>query len=169
MSWISMILYLTHSVELLILRTSMGLQRLRSVRAMVNFRSQQSSSYVAYKETNQGVKPTFNWMPRLWSPLSDFLLPKHDFGDITVTGSRGSPLHHFDSDDTEEEDTLKVKIHFEVMLFRIYIMYFTTCNNQKSRVILADKNKGLAFPQQKLMSLQYHPEASPGPHNSYLG
>lgn len=38
--------------------------------------------------------------------------------------------------DTEEEDTLKVKIHFEVMLFRIYIMYFTTCNNQKSRVIL---------------------------------
>ncbi|XP_057804299.1 carbamoyl-phosphate synthase small chain, chloroplastic-like [Salvia miltiorrhiza] len=25
---------------------------------------------------------------------------------------------------------------------------------------------GLAFPQQKLMSLQYHPEASPGPHDS---
>ncbi|GFY91212.1 carbamoyl phosphate synthetase A [Actinidia rufa] len=28
---------------------------------------------------------------------------------------------------------------------------------------------GLAFPQQKLMSLQYHPEASPGPHDSDLG
>ncbi|KAI3713308.1 hypothetical protein L1987_71883 [Smallanthus sonchifolius] len=27
---------------------------------------------------------------------------------------------------------------------------------------------GLAFPQQKLMSLQYHPEASPGPHDSDL-
>ncbi|KAL7592346.1 hypothetical protein Lser_V15G33035 [Lactuca serriola] len=32
----------------------------------------------------------------------------------------------------------------------------------------APKQKCLAFPQQKLMSLQYHPEASPGPHNSYL-
>lgn len=28
---------------------------------------------------------------------------------------------------------------------------------------------GLAFSQQKLMSLQYHPEASPGPHDSDLG
>lgn len=28
---------------------------------------------------------------------------------------------------------------------------------------------GLAFPQQKLMSLQYHPEASPGPHDSDAG
>ncbi|KAJ0575320.1 putative carbamoyl-phosphate synthase (glutamine-hydrolyzing) [Helianthus annuus] len=27
---------------------------------------------------------------------------------------------------------------------------------------------GLAFPQRKLMSLQYHPEASPGPHDSDL-
>lgn len=25
---------------------------------------------------------------------------------------------------------------------------------------------GLAFPAQKIMSLQYHPEASPGPHDS---
>lgn len=28
---------------------------------------------------------------------------------------------------------------------------------------------GLAFPQRKLMSLQYHPEASPGPHDSDSG
>lgn len=28
---------------------------------------------------------------------------------------------------------------------------------------------GLAFPQQKVMSLQYHPEASPGPHDSDPG
>lgn len=28
---------------------------------------------------------------------------------------------------------------------------------------------GLAFSKQKLMSLQYHPEASPGPHDSDLG
>ena len=28
---------------------------------------------------------------------------------------------------------------------------------------------GLAFSQRKLMSLQYHPEASPGPHDSDLG
>nr|GMC63008.1 carbamoyl-phosphate synthase small chain, chloroplastic-like [Ipomoea batatas] len=28
---------------------------------------------------------------------------------------------------------------------------------------------GLAFPQQKLMALQYHPEASPGPHDSDSG
>lgn len=28
---------------------------------------------------------------------------------------------------------------------------------------------GLAFAQQKLMSLQYHPEASPGPHDSDPG
>ncbi|CAI9291062.1 unnamed protein product [Lactuca saligna] len=60
----------------------------------------------------EGEKPTFNRMPRLWSPLSDFLLPKHgcnrihshncttlwynccdcfdiEFGDITFTGSPG--------------------------------------------------------------------------------
>lgn len=28
---------------------------------------------------------------------------------------------------------------------------------------------GLAYPQRKLMSLQYHPEASPGPHDSDPG
>lgn len=28
---------------------------------------------------------------------------------------------------------------------------------------------GLAFPAQQLMSLQYHPEASPGPHDSDYG
>lgn len=28
---------------------------------------------------------------------------------------------------------------------------------------------GLAFPSKNLMSLQYHPEASPGPHDSDLG
>ncbi|KAI8540675.1 hypothetical protein RHMOL_Rhmol08G0004600 [Rhododendron molle] len=28
---------------------------------------------------------------------------------------------------------------------------------------------GLAFPERKLMSLQYHPEASPGPHDSDIG
>lgn len=28
---------------------------------------------------------------------------------------------------------------------------------------------GLAFPKLKLMSLQYHPESSPGPHDSDLG
>ena len=28
---------------------------------------------------------------------------------------------------------------------------------------------GLAFPAQRIMSLQYHPEASPGPHDSDCG
>ena len=28
---------------------------------------------------------------------------------------------------------------------------------------------GLAFPAQRIMSLQYHPEASPGPHDSDYG
>ena len=28
---------------------------------------------------------------------------------------------------------------------------------------------GLAFPAQNIMSLQYHPEASPGPHDSDYG
>lgn len=28
---------------------------------------------------------------------------------------------------------------------------------------------GLVFPKLKLMSLQYHPESSPGPHDSDLG
>ena len=28
---------------------------------------------------------------------------------------------------------------------------------------------GLAFPARKIMSIQYHPEASPGPHDSDYG
>ena len=41
---------------------------------------------------------------------------------------------------------------------------------QVTHINLNDQScAGLAFPKMKLMSLQYHPESSPGPHDSDLG
>ena len=41
---------------------------------------------------------------------------------------------------------------------------------QVTHINLNDQScAGLVFPKMKLMSLQYHPESSPGPHDSDLG
>lgn len=41
---------------------------------------------------------------------------------------------------------------------------------QVTHINLNDQScAGLVFPEMKLMSLQYHPESSPGPHDSDLG